>query len=72
MAYASQEVWVFSGTLRDNILFGLPYSPNWYSTVIETCALDEVCQLDGHTCADMNDCLIGHSKTSKQGFNFSR
>jgi len=40
--YASQEPWVFSGTLRENILFGQPYQLNWYNTVVEACALDKV------------------------------
>ena len=39
MAYASQEAWVFSATLRDNILFGLPYDPKKYDAMIEACAL---------------------------------
>ena len=42
VAYASQESWVFSATLRENILFGLPYQPNWYNTVVEACALGKV------------------------------
>ena len=42
VAYASQESWVFSATLRENILFGLPYQPNWYNTVVEVCALEKV------------------------------
>ena len=42
VAYASQESWVFSATLRENILFGLPYSPAWYNTVVEACALERV------------------------------
>ena len=40
--YASQEAWVFSGTLRENILFGQPYQSDRYNTVIEACALDKV------------------------------
>ena len=42
VSYASQEPWVFSGTLRENILFGLPYKPKWYQKVIEACSLDKV------------------------------
>ena len=42
VSYASQEPWVFSGTLRDNILFGLPYKSEWYQRVIEACSLDKV------------------------------
>lgn len=40
--YASQEAWVFSGTLRENILFGQPYQSDRYNSVIEACALDKV------------------------------
>ena len=42
VAYASQEAWVFSATLRENILFGLPYTPSWYNTVVKACALERV------------------------------
>lgn len=42
VAYASQEAWVLSATLRENILFGLPYDSAWYNTVIEACALERV------------------------------
>ena len=43
VSYASQEPWVFSGTLRENVLFGLPYKADWYQKVIEACSLDKVC-----------------------------
>ena len=42
VSYASQEPWVFTGTLRENILFGLPYKPEWYQQVLEACSLDKV------------------------------
>lgn len=42
VSYASQEPWVFSDTLRENVLFGLPYKPEWYQKVIQACALDKV------------------------------
>ena len=42
VTYTSQDAWVFSGTLRNNILFGCPYNPGWYQTVVEACALDKV------------------------------
>ena len=47
--YASQEAWVFSGTLRENILFGRPYKPDWYNTVMEACALAKVCVMCAQT-----------------------
>lgn len=42
VSYASQEPWVFSSSLRENVLFGQNYDPIWYNTVIEACALDKV------------------------------
>ena len=39
IAYASQEPWVYSGSVRDNILFGKEYDSKWYDQVIEACAL---------------------------------
>ena len=42
LSYANQEAWVFSGTVRENILFGQPYEPHWYNFVVEACALDTV------------------------------
>ncbi|XP_022796741.1 multidrug resistance-associated protein 4-like [Stylophora pistillata] len=37
--YAPQVAWVFSGTLRENILFGESYNESRYTRVIEACAL---------------------------------
>ena len=41
IAYFTQTAWIFSGTLRDNILFGMPYDENKYLNVIHACALKE-------------------------------
>ena len=41
IAYVSQTAWVFSGTLRENVLFGEQYDEKRYSDVIEACALIE-------------------------------
>ncbi|EGX92727.1 ABC bile acid transporter, putative [Cordyceps militaris CM01] len=39
IAYVSQNPWLENATLRDNIIFGLPYDEERYNTVIEVCAL---------------------------------
>ena len=39
MAYTSQEPWVFGSTVRENILFGKEYDPEWFKKVVEACAL---------------------------------
>ena len=41
LAYVPQIPWVFSGTIRENILFGEPYDDAKYIRVIEACALTE-------------------------------
>ena len=41
IGYVPQTAWVFSGTLRDNVLFGEPYNEKKYSEVIDACALRE-------------------------------
>ena len=41
LGYAAQEPWVFSGTLKENILFGRPYEEEWYYDVLQACSLDE-------------------------------
>lgn len=42
IAYVSQQPWVFSGTVRSNILFGKKYEKERYEQVIKACALKKV------------------------------
>ncbi|KAM8716483.1 hypothetical protein ACLKA7_003372 [Drosophila subpalustris] len=39
-SYAAQEPWLFSATVRENILFGLPLEKQRYRTVVKMCALE--------------------------------
>ena len=41
VVYLPQTAWVFSGTIRENILFGQPYVEPKYDRVIKACALTE-------------------------------
>ena len=41
LVYVPQTAWIFSGTIRENILFGQPYDEQKYKRVIEACALTE-------------------------------
>ncbi|EJF61844.1 P-loop containing nucleoside triphosphate hydrolase protein [Dichomitus squalens LYAD-421 SS1] len=40
VAYAAQESWIQSETIRENILFGAPYDEKRYNKVIKQCALE--------------------------------
>ncbi|KAJ1816177.1 hypothetical protein LPJ56_002435 [Coemansia sp. RSA 2599] len=40
IGYAPQVPWVMNSTIRENILFGLPFDKEKYINVIEACALD--------------------------------
>ena len=41
LSYASQDPWVMDGTIRENIILGLLFQPEWYNQVVEACGLDQ-------------------------------
>ncbi|XP_053240553.1 ATP-binding cassette sub-family C member 4 isoform X3 [Podarcis raffonei] len=45
IAYVSQQPWVFSGTVRSNILFGKEYHKEKYEKVLRVCALQKDMEL---------------------------
>ena len=63
ISYASQEPWVFSGSVRHNIIFGEKYEDEKYWKVIEVCALE-------HDIANWehgDDTLVGEKGVSLSG-----
>ncbi|KAF0506686.1 P-loop containing nucleoside triphosphate hydrolase protein [Gigaspora margarita] len=40
VAYVAQTAWLQNATIRDNILFGLPFDQETYAKVLRVCALD--------------------------------
>jgi ABC-type protease/lipase transport system fused ATPase/permease subunit len=41
IAYVAQTAWIQTGTVRDNILFGMPYDEARYKSTIKACALEQ-------------------------------
>ena len=40
LSYAPQEAWVFSGSVKQNIIFGQPFHMERYKRVLMACALE--------------------------------
>lgn len=41
VAYVAQSAWIQTGSVRDNILFGLPYDEGRYRNAVRACALEQ-------------------------------
>ncbi|XP_058447071.1 ATP-binding cassette sub-family C member 4 isoform X2 [Malaya genurostris] len=63
ISYGSQEPWLFTGTVRNNILFGLPYDRKRYQEVVEHCAL----VTDFEQLQDGDKTVVGERGTSLSG-----
>ncbi|XP_074035480.1 probable multidrug resistance-associated protein lethal(2)03659 isoform X2 [Leptinotarsa decemlineata] len=62
-SYSSQEPWVFSGTIRQNILFGAEYNQSRYKEVIRVCDLEK----DFDKFLNRDDTIIGDKGASLSG-----
>jgi ABC-type multidrug transport system fused ATPase/permease subunit len=40
VAYCGQSAWLCNGTLRENIIHGAEYDPEWYNQVVQACDLE--------------------------------
>ena len=63
IAYAAQQPWIFSSTIRQNILFGAAYNPNKYAKVISVSALAKDLELLPH--GDLS--LVGEKGVTLSG-----
>ena len=63
LAYVSDIPWVFPGTIRENILFGLPYNEKFYAEVIRACQLEK----DFRKFPQMDLALIGEHGATLSG-----
>ena len=63
LSYTAQVPWIFSGTIRDNILFGNTPDSNRYQEVISACSLRE--DIDSYEAADMT--MIGEKGVTLSG-----
>ena len=61
IAYVPQQAWILNETVKDNILFGLPFNRKQYINVIQACALEK--DLDMLPAGDMTE--IGEKVCNK-------
>lgn len=63
ISYACQEAWIFSGTVKENILFGKNYEPDRYNEVIRVCSLER----DIEILVDGDATIVGERGVSLSG-----
>lgn len=68
VTYASQEPWLFAGSVRNNILFGEPYDEEKYRKVTRACQLSK----DFEQLPHGDKTLVGERGTSLSGGQCAR
>lgn len=63
IAIVTQQAWIFNATVRDNILFGLPFLKSRYDAVLDTCCL--LPDLAQFSCGDLTE--IGEKGATLSG-----
>ena len=63
LAYAPQNPWTFTGTVKENVVFGKDLDLPWYDTVLDACCLHH----DLRTFPLGDETLIGDKGLSLSG-----
>ncbi len=61
--YVSQEPWIFSATIKENILFGKEWAKDKFNAIVNACSLSE----DLKVLANGKDTLIGEKGVNLSG-----
>ena len=73
IAYVSQSAWIFSGTVRDNILFGQEYSEKKYQKIICACALlDDMAKFPQGDLSQLGERVVSLSGGQKARVSLAR
>lgn len=73
IAYAPQVPWILNASLRENILFGLPYNKDIYDKIIDCCCLNaDIEMLPGGDMTEIGEKGINLSGGQKQRLSLAR
>ncbi|KAK1138865.1 hypothetical protein N8T08_001736 [Aspergillus melleus] len=73
IAYVAQTPWIEAGTVRSNILFGLPLDSRRYQKVLNACALvHDLNEFEGHDLADIGPSGVNLSGGQKARISLAR
>jgi len=73
VAYVAQSAWILNKTVRDNILFGLPYDKERYDAVVRACQLThDLSMLENGDMTEIGERGINLSGGQKQRISVAR